>query len=281
MARNVRLREMLVGLEGLALLRQMYDVADAEVEQRLAEVRRLLDDETFSSHELIPEEDPRTGYCSWSGTYDVPGNPIVSLEQPAVWSLVEKLRPGRALDAACGTGRHARHLVKLGHEVVGFDFTPEMLAVAATNVPEATFVEADLREIPAEAQHFDLVVCGLALAHLPELDEPVAELARVLKPGGRLVVSVSHPFQAHLGWHALYTDPHGRRGFIREHPHSHADYIAAFRSAGLRMRDCLEPELTMDQVRAKRRAFRHIPEATAAAYLGLPGVLVWDAERPA
>jgi ubiquinone/menaquinone biosynthesis C-methylase UbiE len=195
--------------------------------------------------------------------------------------LLDELAPGRALDAACGTGRHTRHLVELGHEVLGFDFTPEMLAVAAANVPEATFVEADLRDIPAEDQHFDLVVCGLALAHLSKLEEPAAELARVLRPGGRIVASVSHPFQAHLGWHALYTDPDGRRGFIREHTHSHADYMAAFRSAGLRVRDCLEPKLTMDQVRAKRRAFRHIPEATAAAYLGLPGVLVWNVEKPA
>ena len=55
--------------------------------------------------------------------------------------------------------------------------------------------------------------------------------------------------------------------------------MAAFRSAGLHVRDCVEPELEADQVRAKRRAFRHIPDATAQAYLGLPGVLVWGLEK--
>jgi hypothetical protein len=101
----------------------------------------------------------------------------------------------------------------------------------------------------------------------------------VLRPGGRLIVSVLHPFQAHLGWHAPFEDADGERGFVREHAHTHADYLAAFRAAGLSLRDCVEPELTADQVRAKRRAYRHIPEASMQAYLGLPGVLVWDVEK--
>jgi ubiquinone/menaquinone biosynthesis C-methylase UbiE len=279
MARHVRLRELLVGVEGLALLRDLYDGTDDVADERLAEVRRLLDDEAFSVGELTSEADPRTGYGSWSESYDEPGNPIVALEEPVVRSLLESLPRGRALDAACGTGRHARLLVDRGHEVVGVDLTPEMLRRAADNVPEASFMEADLRDIPSPDQHFDVVVCGLALAHLPDLGAGVAELARVLKRGGRLLVSVLHPFQAHLGWHAPFADATGKRGFVREHPHTHADYLKAFRSASLDVRNCVEPELKADQVRTKQRAFRHIPEATMQAYLGLPGVLVWDVEK--
>jgi SAM-dependent methyltransferase len=279
MARRVRLRELLVGVEGLALLRHLYDGTNNAAEQRFAEVRRLLDDDAFATEEVTSEADPRTGYRSWSETYDEPGNQIVALEEPVVWSLVDSVAPGRALDAACGTGRHARHLVELGHEVVGIDVTPEMLSRAAANVAEARFLEADLRHIPAADEEFDLVVCGLALAHLADLDRGIAELARVLKPGGRLVASVLHPFQAHLGWQAPFADSRGQRGFVREHTHTHADYLAAFRSAGLQVRDCVEPELTADQIPAKRRAFRHIPEATTAAYAGLPAVLVWDVEK--
>jgi ubiquinone/menaquinone biosynthesis C-methylase UbiE len=279
MARRVRLRELLIGIEGLALLRHLYDGSDEDVDRRLAEVRRLLDDETFSTGELTREADARAGYRSWSETYDEPGNPIVALEEPVVRSLVAPVAPGRALDAACGTGRHTRHLVELGHEVLGIDLTPEMLSVAAARIPEASFLEADLRDIPAPDAHYDLVVCGLALAHLPDAGAGIAELARVLKPGGRLVVSVLHPFQAYLGWHARFVDARRRRGFVREHAHTHAKYLAAFRSAGLSVRDCLEPELTADHVRATRRAFRHIPEATTQAYSGLPGVLVWDVEK--
>jgi ubiquinone/menaquinone biosynthesis C-methylase UbiE len=203
----------------------------------------------------------------------------VALEEPVVWSLVDALPPGRALDAACGTGRHAARLVELGWDVLGIDITPEMLSRAAAAIPQARFSQADLREVPTEDEWFDLVVCGLALAHLADLDGAVAQLARVLKPGGRLVASAIHPFQVHLGWHASFADAGGQRGFIREHTHTHADYLRAFRSAGLRVLDCAEPTLTAEQASAKRRAFRHIPDATAAAYAGLPAVLVWDLEK--
>jgi ubiquinone/menaquinone biosynthesis C-methylase UbiE len=166
--------------------------------------------------------------------------------------------------------------VELGHDVTGVDLTPEMLQRAAASIPEATFLEGDLRRLPVEDASFDVVVCGLALSHLTELGDAVAELARVLRPGGRIVVSVLHPFLANLGWHAPFSDEHGERAFVREHPHTHADFMAAFRASGLSMLDCKEPKLTAQDVRAKRRAFEHVPDAVTAAYVGLPAVLVWE-----
>jgi SAM-dependent methyltransferase len=279
MTRRVRLRELLVGVEGLALLRQLYDGTDEAADQRLAEVRRLLDDDAFSSREPTSEADARTGYRLWSESYDESDNPVVELEETVVRSMVDTVPSGRALDAACGTGRHARHLVDRGHEVLGVDLSAEMLRRAAVHVPEARFVEGDLRDLPAGDGDFDLAVCALALAHLPDVGPGIAELARALRPGGRLVVSVLHPLQAYLGWQAPFTDARGRRGFVREHTHGHADYLSAFRSAGLHPRDCVEPALNADLVRAKRRAFAHIPEATRQAYVGLPAVLVWELEK--
>ncbi len=276
---HVRIRDLLIGVEGLALLRHLYDGADDAIDRRIAEVRRVLDDDALLAGEPIPEARPQAGYRAWSSRYDEPGNPIIALEQPAVWSLLDSLQPGRALDAACGTGRHAAHLVALGHEVVGIDLTPEMLERAAVNVPGAEFRRGDLQALPAAAAQFDVVVCGLALSHLADLQAGIAELARVLRPGGHLVISVLHPFQAHLGWHAPFIDAAGERGFIREHPHGHADYLAAFAATGLRLQGCLEPALTADQIPAKQRAFRYIPEAAMQAYVGLPGVLVWSASR--
>jgi hypothetical protein len=93
------------------------------------------------------------------------------------------------------------------------------------------------------------------------------------------VVSVLHPFQAHLGWHAPFRDGDCIRRFVREHAHSHADYLSAFRAARLEVRGCIEPCLGPEHVRAKRRAFRHIREAALQAYVGLPAVLVWWVRR--
>jgi SAM-dependent methyltransferase len=286
MERHVRLEELLIGTEGLALLRNLYDGSDDDATARLSEVRAILNrsgDDERDPGELIVESDPPAGYAIWAASYDEPGNPIVALEQPAVWGLIDRLPPRRALDAACGTGRHAARLVALGHEVDGIDVTPAMLATARVNVPAASFREADLRSIPAGDDAYDLIVCGLALAHLPEpgLAGATTELSRVLAPGGRLIVSVLHPFLATLGWQAPFSGADGQRGFVREYAHTHADYLSALCVAGLTLAQVIEPRLTVAHTRAKRRASGEIPEATIQAYAGLPGVLVLEAAKSA
>lgn len=279
MARDIRLRELLVGIEGLAVLRRLVDGADAEAERRLREIGVLVADERLGATQLAREAAVLPGYEAWAETYDEPGNPIVALEQPAVWTLLDGVPPGRALDAACGTGRHAAHLVDLGHEALGIDLAPRMVERAAKNVPHASFLCSDLRRIPAPDAHFDLVVCGLALSHLAELQPAVNELGRVLTPGGRLVVSILHPLQVQLGAQARFTTASGERRFIREHPHTHADYLAAFRSAALAVGECLEPAFGEEHVCAMRRIYDRIPDAAVRAYVGLPAVLVWGTER--
>jgi ubiquinone/menaquinone biosynthesis C-methylase UbiE len=279
MTRNVSLRELLVGVEGLALLRNLYDGSDDAAAERLQELRQVLDDPALVAAEATPEHDAASGYAIWSDSYDEPGNPIVAIEERVVGELLAPRRLGAALDAACGTGRHARRLVELGHTVSGIDLTPEMLERARMNVPEGTFTVGDLRELPFADASFQTVVCGLALAHLPSLDQAVGELSRVLGSGGQLIISVLHPFQALLGWNAPFSGADGSRGFVREHPHLHADYLAAFNDHELQIVGCYEPTITERELGAKRRAFRHIPEATSAAYLGLPAVLVLVAEK--
>src|SRR5437764_8930740 len=100
MGRDVRLRELLIGIEGLALHRRLYDGTDAEAKDRLTEIGQVLADSAYSSREPVHEASPQSGYQSWSVSYDDPGNPIVELEQPAVWSYLDDLEPGSVLDAA-------------------------------------------------------------------------------------------------------------------------------------------------------------------------------------
>lgn len=131
---------------------------------------------TRSRSEWTQEQEAPARYGAWSACYDDPRNPIVALEQPAVWSLLERTAPGAALDVGCGSGRHSRRLVELGHDVVGIDVTPEMLSLARRNVPQATFIEAEMREMPVGDERFNLVVCGLALSHLRDLAAGIGEL---------------------------------------------------------------------------------------------------------
>src|SRR6185312_8121729 len=124
---------------------------------------------------------------------------LIDIEEPIVRGILDRLPVGDALDAACGTGRHAAFLAGLGHRVTGFDGSAEMLAVARRRLPDAVRHVADLRgPIPAATDAVDLVVCGLALASVPDLTSVFAEFARVLRPGGHLVVSDAHQILSYL-----------------------------------------------------------------------------------
>lgn len=280
--REIHLRELLVGIEGLALLRRMFAGDDEEAAARILEVRRLVDeagDATFGLSAEAPELGVREGYAAWSATYDRPGNPLIGVEQPVVWALLDAAPTGRALDAACGTGRHARHLAERGHAVVGVDGSPEMLTRARAQVPAGEFAEGDLHDLPLPSDRFDLAVCSLAFDHVAELERPIAELARVLRPGGRLVVSDVHPVLSAVGVAAYFRGAGGASAFIRNHGHVHSEYLDAFATAGLEVRRCIEPRFGEEQVIAQGLGMAFVPEATRAAYFGLPGALVWDLVR--
>lgn len=129
------------------------------------------------------------GYDDWSVTSDEPGNALVDHETPIVRAILDELPVGVALDAACGTGRHAAYLAELGHRVIGVDDSPGMLAAARVKLPDAELHRAGLSALPLPDDHVDLVVCALALTHVADLAPVFAEFARVLKPGGHLVTS--------------------------------------------------------------------------------------------
>ena len=95
----------------------------------------------------------------------------------------------RALDVGCGAGALALALAPLVREVVGVDRVPELLALARERAPEnATFVEADATHLPYGEGEFDLAGTLRTLHHVPRPELVAAELARVTKVGGLVLV---------------------------------------------------------------------------------------------
>lgn len=278
------LGHFLVGIEGLALLRAWmadHDTASARF-QELVQMARDPDAPPISIHLDVPAEDVRSGYARWAGSYDVARNPLIHIEEPAVHGLIDPLPLGTALDAACGTGRHTRYLRARGHRVIGVDATPEMLAVARQAVPDTDFRLGDLTALPVETGSVDLVVCALALSHCQDIAQPVAELARVLRPGGHLVISDFHPFQLLLGGNAFFLDDKGRAGFVRSFAHTCDEYFAAFTANGLQVTRCLEPRMDESAVEMAAGGLMAVaPDAFRGALLGTPEALIWQAVRPA
>ena len=242
----------LLGIEGLALLRAGSSLGEEELKRRVDEIRTVLDRIEEAPYSTTRDAEPvatEVGYAAWAESYDAPGNVTVALEEQTVHELLSELPAGSSvLDAGCGTGRHTAFLAGKGHDVVGIDSSPEMLAIAAAKVPAARFELAELERIPLPDGSIDAAVCGLVLSHARDIRPGVTELARILRPGGRLVISNPHPFATGiLDWRATVTDENGRLAVIPEYPHSHSEYISAFTSAGLRIVGCHEPALTAEQ----------------------------------
>jgi ubiquinone/menaquinone biosynthesis C-methylase UbiE len=102
--------------------------------------------------------------------------------------------PGEAtLELGCGEGRVCRDLAARGHRVTGLDASPTLLAAAQQADPDGDYVLADAAAAPFPAENFDLVVAYNSLMDIEDMAGAVREAARVLVPGGRLCVSVTHP----------------------------------------------------------------------------------------
>jgi len=98
------------------------------------------------------------------------------------------------LDVACGAAHAAEQVAPHVRQVVGLDLTPALLEVGADRLRNAGITnvllqEGNAAELPFVDASFDLVVCRGSLHHFPRPDQPVAEMARACRPGGRVVVS--------------------------------------------------------------------------------------------
>lgn len=138
------------------------------------------------------------------------GSPYNALyDRPAVLSLLGDVRGQRVLDAGCGPGFYAEKLVEQGAEVVAFDQGPGMVRLARERVGErAAFRVHDLAD-PLdwlEDHSFDAIVLALVIHHVDDRVAALTELHRVLRPGGRMVVSTHHPVSDWLRRGGSYFD---------------------------------------------------------------------------
>lgn len=118
----------------------------------------------------------------------------------AILALVGDVAGRRILDAGCGSGPVSAALRDRGAVVTGIDASAGMLAVARRRLgDDADLHVVDVRDpLPFADGAFDDVVASLVLHYLEDWGPTLAEMRRVLRPGGRLIASVNHPFVEHL-----------------------------------------------------------------------------------
>ena len=111
-----------------------------------------------------------------------------------------RARP-RALDAGCGTGFQTAILDELGYETHGADISAGLLALAVERVRAARFTRSDVERLPYADATFDAVsCCGSTLSFVEAPAQAIAEFARVLRPGGRLLLDCEHKWSLDLAW---------------------------------------------------------------------------------
>jgi malonyl-CoA O-methyltransferase len=185
---------------------------------------------------------PQEGYALWADHYPPrPHNPLMEVEQGAVGPMLDALKPRRALDLGTGTGRNLALLTARGTTLaVGLDLSPPMLAHYEG---PAARVCADATELPFRPRTFDLVTSSLMAGDVADLGHLLAEVGRVLVPGGHVIYSDFHPIWAERRWRRTFRAADGRDIELPYCPHTMEAHLNALDAAGLRVRAIREPRV--------------------------------------
>lgn len=192
----------------------------------------------------------------------------------------------RVLDVGCGSGAVTADLAQATDgEVVAVDFDPLMAAKARAGLPDATVLRADGRALPFPDGRFDVAVCNLVLLWTPDPAALVAELARVVRPGGTVLASMEPDYGGKVHWpeNPLIDLVFQGEGIRRRggDPHAGRKLRSHFVAAGLRAEvgvgnpQLFTPEQDLDLFRRNRAYYRRL---LAEGGFGTPAIDAWEAE---
>lgn len=215
---------------------------------------------------------PAEAYALWAASYPAHAhNPVMQAEERAMLGLMpDTLRGEAVLDVGCGSGRYMLHALRRGAaRVIGVDLSPQMLVRAGTELAalraaaDIDLVQGSLAALPVPDARANLTICGLVVGHLDNLQQALAELCRVTRPGGTLLCSDVHPIGHALGW--LRDFKSGDRHYAVQHTqHLYSHWHAACAALGLRIEQVLEPMLDPADIPAEARFDRTALEVPVA-----------------
>ena len=178
-------------------------------------------------------------------------------ERPAIRALLGDVRGLDVLDAGCAAGEHAAWLVDAGATVTALDASAAMIALARARLgSRAQVVCADLAQaLPFGDASFDVVLSSLTLHYLEDWQPTLREFARVLRAGGRLVISTHHPFltlDAVASYHDVALIEEAWSGFgddpvpVRFYHRPFARMVDDLAATGFRMTALREPQPSVE-----------------------------------
>ena len=184
---------------------------------------------------------PLPAYSLWSETWENDPSAIVALESRWIAPWLANLQGKTVLDISCGVGRWLAHAQRQGATVVGTDLCREMLLQASKKPGLAgRLALADACHLPLESASADVALCALSLGHITPIEPAIAELARIVRPGGCLIVTDFHPDAVHLGWKRTFRS-NGQLYEVETYAYTKERLIECARESGLVLQNLLEP----------------------------------------
>ncbi len=190
--------------------------------------------------------DALEGHAVWSATYDEAPNALLELERRTVATWLPPLESKTVADIACGTGRWSRFVEKLGARTVGVDFSRPMLKRA-----HARLIEGDALHIPLRNNCSDFTICAFAAGYMESPALLIAELSRITRKDGYVLVTDIHPIAIGSGWRRSFRQG-GEVFEIENRAHSIDALLASASRCGLALARMDEPVLGEPE----RRIFR-------------------------
>jgi malonyl-CoA O-methyltransferase len=139
------------------------------------------------------------GHRLWAEMYEAAANPLLALEARLLPDVLGPLTEKRVVDVACGTGRWMARFDHWGANAIGIDFCAAMLARAMPKL-RGKLALADAVALPITNTIADLTVCSFGLGYFASVEGAIQEMARITKPGGRVILSDFHPAAVARGW---------------------------------------------------------------------------------
>ncbi len=191
----------------------------------------------------ISSEELRFGFDRWAEVYDDQPNPLIALEERVLSHLLPPLRGRDVLDAGCGTGRWLGRIVAFEpRSIIGVDVSVAMLDKARVKLGvKAMLQNADCACLPVGPAACDVLFCSFVLSYVPDLKGFAAECARVMRPGGVVLLSDMHPATAvERGWKRSFQSD-GASLRLGTHFRALPSIIDAFQASGFEVEHRLEP----------------------------------------
>ena len=196
--------------------------------------------------------DIEKAYNIWSSNYDTNKNKTRDLDKKVTQETLSKYSFKNVLELGCGTGKNTRWLLSVGTEVIGLDFSQEMLTIAKESITDkrAQFKKADLNDDWEVAdQYADLVTSSLTLEHIEDLNAIFRQANKKLKENGIFFISELHPFKQYTGSKARFETDAGMVE-LKVFTHHISDYIKSAESNGFELLELNEwfDETTQNEI---------------------------------